>query len=34
VQEVFLICTDSDAARKWLVDEGIAAKPGDEKKSA
>ena len=24
VQEVFLICGDSAAARKWLVDEGIA----------
>ncbi|MGA2582410.1 MAG: DUF2103 domain-containing protein [Tepidisphaeraceae bacterium] len=34
VQEVFLICTDSDAARKWLVDEGIATKPGEGKKSA
>ena len=24
VQEVFLICSDEAAARKWLVDEGIA----------
>lgn len=24
VQEVFLICSDSSAARQWLVDEGIA----------
>jgi hypothetical protein len=24
VQEVFLICTDAEAARKWLVETGIA----------
>src|SRR5580704_13881329 len=24
VQEVFLICSDADAARKWLIDSGIA----------
>ncbi len=25
VQEVFLICSDSEAARAWLIDSGIAA---------
>jgi hypothetical protein len=25
VQEVFLICSDQEGARRWLVDEGIAA---------
>jgi hypothetical protein len=24
VQEVFLICSDSESAAKWLVDEGVA----------
>ena len=26
VQEVFLICSDQEAARKWLLDSGIAVK--------
>ena len=26
VQEVFLICTDNDAAAKWLVEQEIAVK--------
>jgi hypothetical protein len=26
VQEVFLICSDMPAAKKWLIDEGIAGK--------
>jgi hypothetical protein len=25
VQEVFLICSDMPAAKKWLIDEGIAS---------
>jgi hypothetical protein len=26
VQEVFLICSDSDAASRWLLDEGVVSK--------
>src|ERR1700733_2164452 len=29
VQEVFLICTDSTAAKKWLLESGIAASEED-----
>ena len=25
VQEVFLICSDADTAKRWLLDEGIAS---------
>lgn len=28
VQEVFLICSDQEAAKKWLVEEGIAEQGG------
>lgn len=28
-QEVFLICTDESAARKWLVESGMAVDSGD-----
>jgi hypothetical protein len=29
VQEVFLICSDADAAKKWLVEEGVADEKGE-----
>ena len=27
VQEVFLICSDEEAARRWLISEGVASTP-------
>ena len=29
VQEVFLICKDADAARRWLIEQEIAENPSD-----
>lgn len=32
VQEVFIICHDEPAARKWLVEQGIATESGEAEK--